>query len=552
MLPKSVMTLNFVLILFLLSSCSTVAAPTGKAGETESAPPSGNEANASPTPIPPTATSLPTFTPTPVSRVASPENIGEFVQVYNYWEQVSEQIGMPLTDGVIFDFVISQDGSRFAMGFCKGGTHSMTGYCLADSVIAVRDALTGEAIQTLPVGDLSVQSVSFSPDGKKLLATLKNMSLDFVMALYDLETGKRERAYFDGKAEDWSYVTAEFSPDGELILYNYKGEDDILEIRRASDWELLGSKLGVFSYENIVFGDDPNIAYGYGYDPAAFKFVVFRIDLTTYQVVEVARFDDENYLKPSYLNVISPNGKWIVFFWYGDSTLKVHDLESGELVATLSEPEMFDIRDARFSPDSRLLLADGAFVWDPDIFDWSPPALNAWDTSTWEHTAYVYGSHKDADWIWFDKSGESFITADRVEIMRFTLPDADFLDAQASVEKYLDAVSAGDYVTAADMLFLPENSAYELLVSNGFDPTDMPTALEGACAVQDGFPCLPLRDIVLGYREPAGEDGVVYRFFVTFTAPDGSQFIASDGTDEFLIWVGADGKIMSLHPGTLE
>ena len=142
-----------------------------------------------------------------------------------------------------------------------GGTDPTTGYCYVDSVIAVMDALTGEPIQTIPAGDLSVLSVSFSPDGKKLLATMKNMSLDFVMAVYDLETGERERAYFDGKAEDWSYVTAVFSLDGETILYNYKGEDDMLEIRRASDWELLGSKLGVFSYEDVVFGDDPNIAY---------------------------------------------------------------------------------------------------------------------------------------------------------------------------------------------------------------------------------------------------------------------------------------------------
>lgn len=236
------------------------------------------------------------------------------MQVMDYWDQVVEQIGMPLYDGVIFDFVISQDGNRFAMGFCKGGTHSMTGYCLYDSVIAVMDALTGEPIQTIPAGDLSVLSVSFSPDGKKLLATMKNMSFDFVMAVYDLETGERERAYFDGKAEDWSYVTAVFSPDGELILYNYKGEDDTLEIRRASDWELLGSKLGVFSYKRVTFSDDPNIAYGYGYDPAAFKFVVFRIDLKTYQIVEVARFDDEKYLSVASRNAISPNENGLYSF----------------------------------------------------------------------------------------------------------------------------------------------------------------------------------------------------------------------------------------------
>lgn len=70
-----------------------------------------------------------------------------------------------------------------------------------------------------------------------------------------------------------------------------------------------------------------------------------------------------------------------------------------------------------------------------------------------------------------------------------------------------------------------------MIARNGFDPAN-----------------LPLPEILFGYRKGDGK----YTFLVTLTAPDGSQFIAPNDTNEFFIVVAADGKIMSLHPGVFE
>lgn len=538
-----------MLVLFILS-CSTVAAPTGKAGETESASPSGSEASASPTPIPPTATSLPTFTPTPVSRVASPENIGGFVQAMEYGDLIDEYIGMSLLDGRIYSSAYSQDGRTLALGICLEFFENPYEWnCQGDSVVLIMDALTGGLIQKIEYAfKVTPASLSFSPDGKKLLMMVGDINHAF-LTLLDVETGKRERTYVEKQGDFYDRPSAYLSPDGRLIAYSHDDVvDNVLDMIQTSDGKIL------YTRENYLgggkFSPDSSRFYSHAYDPETYLRYIFGLDLTTWQDA-VRMVPDEKYRGEGWFDEISPNGKWVVF-WRSVLPLFVHDLESGELVAEIPKPDSEIVNSISFTPDSRLMFADGAFVWDPDTIDWSPPILNAWNTSTWEYAATVYGSPWSSEHVIFDGSGESFLSIDKVETRRFTLPDADFLAARASVEKYLNAVSAGDYVTAADMLFLPENSAYETLVSNGFDPADMPAALAGACAAQDDFPCLPLREIVLGYREPAGEDGVVYRFLVTFTAPDGSQFIASDGTDEFYIWVGADGKIMSLHPGALE
>ncbi|MBV6402854.1 MAG: hypothetical protein CNIPEHKO_03170 [Anaerolineales bacterium] len=539
------------LIFVFILSCSTVAAPTGKAGETESASPSASEASASPTPVPPTAISLPTFTPTPASRVASPENIGEFVQGMEYGDLIDEYIGMSLFDGRIHSSDYSQDGRTLALGICLEFLTTVYEWnCQGASVVVIMDALTGELIQKIEYAVRETPaSLSFSPDGKKLLMLVGNINHAF-LTLLDVETGKQERTYIEKKGDFYDRPSAFFSPDGRLIAYSHDDVvDNTLDMLQASDGKIL------YSRENYLgggkFSPDSTRFYSHAYDPETGLGYIFGLDLRTWQDA-VRMIPDEKYSGEGWFDEISPNGKWVVF-WHRVFPLFVHDLESGELVAEISIPASEDKVDSiSFTPDGRLMFADGAFVWDPDYVDSSPPVLNAWNTSTWEHAAAVYGSSRASEYVIFDASGESFITIDQAETMRFTLPDAGILAAQASVEKYLNAISAGDYVTAADMLFLPEDSsAYETVVSNGFDPADMPAALEALCA-QDDFPCLPLREIVLGYREAVDEDGVMYRFLVTFTAPDGSLFIAPDDTSEFFIWVGADGKIMSLHPGSYE
>ena len=537
------------LIVVFILSCSTVAVPTGKAGETESATPSANEAGAEATSAP-TATSLPTFTPTPVSRVASPENIGGFVQGMDYVDLIDEYIGMSLLDGWIDSFDYSQDGRTLALGIClEFQTYFLEWNCQGPTVVLIMDALTGELIQKIEfAAEDTPSSLSFSPDGKKLLMLVGDIN-HAVLTLLDVETGKRERTYVEKRGDFSDMPIAYFSPDGRLIAYSHDdGVDDTLDMIQTSDGKIL------YTRENYLgggqFSPDSTRFYSHAYDPETGLGYIFGLDLTTWQDT-LKMVPDEKYRGEAWKDEISPNGKWVAF-WDEGSRFFVYELESGQMVADISEPPSEYIRSVRFTPDSRLVIADGAFVWDADIFDWSPPVLNAWDTSTWNHAASLHGSVWSSEYVMFDGAGESFITISKVELMRFALPDADFLAARASVEKYLHAISAGDYVTAADMLFLPEDSsAYEMIVSNGFDPADMPAALEAFCA-QDDFPCLPLREIVQGYREPADEDGVVYRFLVTFSAPDGSLFIAPDDTSEFFLLVGADGKIMSLHPGSYE
>jgi WD40 repeat protein len=92
---------------------------------------------------------------------------------------------------------VSPDGSLVAAASGEGG-------------VRLHDAKTGELLRVIGVGS---RSIVFSPDGKTLTAA--GFHMDKLVALYDVQTGKRLRT-FEGQTEWEAFATA-FSPDGKLL-----------------------------------------------------------------------------------------------------------------------------------------------------------------------------------------------------------------------------------------------------------------------------------------------------------------------------------------------
>lgn len=184
---------------------------------------------------------------------------------------------------------ISPDGSRIASG---------AGF--DEKTIKLWEASTGRLLRTIPMA--SVNAMTFSPDGTKLLAGSFNKTAE----LWDVATGQRIRT-FAHSASIWSVA---FSPDGTRILTGDAAD-------RASKvwlWDVASGKLvqTLSGHTDSIFGG-----------------VTF-----------------------------SPDGQFALTASY-DKTVKYWNLETGQLIRSIES----DGSSPAFSPDGRRALFDNA-IWD--------------------------------------------------------------------------------------------------------------------------------------------------------------------------------------------
>lgn len=103
--------------------------------------------------------------------------------------------------------------------------------------------------------------------------------------------------------------------------------------------------------------------------------------------------------------------------------------------------------------------------------------------------------------------------------------------ARAALQSYLAALHAGRYAEAAQMYGGPYDTLH---AQNPFIEADDTAALLEAACTQNGYLCLPVRNIEAGRVRSTG----TFEFLVTFEAPDGGAFV-------FLPPPGASGAPLS-------
>ena len=106
--------------------------------------------------------------------------------------------------------VTSLDGKLVASPGSVGGTASRSKEYSGSSVI-IRDAKTGNVIQTLAGHSADIASLGFSPDGRRLVTA----GGDRTMKLWDTKTGQD---VFTLRGHTAGVVSLAFSPDGTRIV----------------------------------------------------------------------------------------------------------------------------------------------------------------------------------------------------------------------------------------------------------------------------------------------------------------------------------------------
>ena len=264
-------------------------------------------------------------------------------------------------------------GAVNSVSFSPDGKRIVSGS--RDKTLKIWDAHGGDReLLTLKGHSGSVESVSFSPDGRRIVSG----SSDETLKVWDAETGLVLLTL-----EGHDYVTSvAFSPDGKRIVSGSK--DDTLKVWDAeTGQEILTLKGHSGSVESVAFSPD-----GRRIVSGSFRF----IQAARYLVGEIKVWDAETGQETLTLEgrsvgttsvIFSPDGRRIVSGRSRD-TLKVRDDETGQELLTLKGHSGY-VSSVAFSPDGKRIVSGC-----------SDHTLKLWDAKTGQeiltlkgHTSYV-------------------------------------------------------------------------------------------------------------------------------------------------------------------
>jgi len=228
-----------------------------------------------------------------------------------------------------------------------------------NKAVRIWDTESGEELQTLGEGEpVDVVSVAFSPDGKKIITS--SMGEMNALRIWDAETGKElQRLEVSGTRTNWGY----FSQDGKKIATTW--EDKTARIWDVESGKELHTITGHDNFGGIAFSPDGtkivtanNDVIEDGGDIRIVSF--FRI-WNVESGKELHQFTERSGSVGSI--VFSPDGKKIATT-VGDSSTRIRDAESGEVLQTLAGVEDF----IAFSPDGKIIASAGAehtvIIWE--------------------------------------------------------------------------------------------------------------------------------------------------------------------------------------------
>jgi WD40 repeat protein len=209
--------------------------------------------------------------------------------------------------------------------------------------VRVWDAATGQELLTLKGHTSWVNSVSFSPDGRRLAST----SEDQTVRVWDASTGQ-ELLTLKG------YTSVVFSPDGRLLAS--AGEDHTVRVwDAATGQELLTLKGHTEGVRGVSFSPD-----GRRLALASYDHTVRVWDAVTGQELLTLK----GHTGGVYGVAFSPDGRRLASAGF-DRTVRVWDGATGQELLIL-KVHTGEVRDVSFSPDGRRLASAGdqVRVWE--------------------------------------------------------------------------------------------------------------------------------------------------------------------------------------------
>jgi WD40 repeat protein len=237
------------------------------------------------------------------------------------WDAQTGQNLMTFTGhtGTVASVAFSPDGARIASSTSLPGSYSLEAGQNERAEVIVWDAQTGQQLFALQGHRRFVNSVAYSPDGKRL-ATL---SRDNTVKVWDAQTGQELLTLTAGAIGSGCVV---FSPDSKRLASSNKLSGDIIAPPGAGEVKVWDAQTG----EELL----------------TFKGHTSHISSI----------------------VFSPDGKRVASADWWNNLVKVWDSYTGEELLKLKKPIGRTVDSLAFSPDGRHLACNGidgmVAVWD--------------------------------------------------------------------------------------------------------------------------------------------------------------------------------------------
>jgi len=519
-----------LILIFLLSACTPASSPTAsptpegvtiqpvqvedadKKTQTESAflPPA-------------TATMMATPEPTPVPVRFDLAGYRQFAIIKDYFPGLTDY----LDDRSYFNFTttLSPSGDQFAISGCFGNMTS-TWKCETSKsgFLIILDSNSGNLMNEIPLGEAWSGSVDFTSDGKSLLYATN----EYKIALWNLVTNKPGLILFTGQAPDSNYYPdVAAAPDGRSLAAVV---DDKLYV-----WDLAGKILFQAPAYKLL------ISAGLEYSQNGSRLTVFS---PVHTGVDIYETDNWTLVRSIPLDsirsiAISPDGQFVAATNSKDDLVTIWDVNSGDQVTHLDPGN--EANSLHFNPAGDMLIITG--MGNLDTQDSYSNFGTFFETQTWTQVDTLVSFTGDEGRIEFNQDGSRMAVLGYFGPAIWGLPDNKLMEGFEVVKQFQDALSSGDYATAAS-LFEVRDGEEEYLTEMGLDLTNLPASFEGLCKNQEIF-CLSVHDLVM-----MGNDWDTMVYLVQLKDSNGDVFTSPKGAHiiYFYLYLNADGQPRVSYP----
>ncbi|HYV39397.1 MAG TPA: WD40 repeat domain-containing protein, partial [Gemmataceae bacterium] len=243
-----------------------------------------------------------------------------------------------------------------------------------------------QLFSTLDGHTKAIQSLCFSPDGKKLASG----GDDHVIKLWDIATGRITASLKGEYPYLWSTVA--FNPDGKVLAIGGS-------LNKVKLWEIGTLKSTIILDEMkqcpetlVVFSPDGKTLVSGGICRSDMKLFDAATSKCTASLVPWKRFNPEGVLAMAF----APDGKTLISAGCPDE-IKVWDTATGKNTATRNTAEEFSRTIAAISPDTKTLATTSY----PD------PGITLWEVATGKKIATLMGHTKNVGAVTFSPDSRS-------------------------------------------------------------------------------------------------------------------------------------------------